>query len=498
MTNFYWKRPYTALAALLVGVTGCSLNLPPDTAEGQHSPSQADSQAESILAVENSPSCPPQVDPFTKAIDKATGAANLAQSAQSPQDWDLVVLGWIQAIEAMQSVPPDSPKRAFAQKKVAEYLKNLDVAQQKATTKTSPLPFASFNNPIFEEQLLLYLSYVAAVGPPDVLIVGSSRALVGVDPQQLQQVLARYDKGGLKIFNFGVNGATAQVVDFQLRQLLKPEELPRLVIWADGVRAFNSGRTDKTYNSLATSAGYQQVMAGNRPKLPEPTTKTPENCEEIPASITQNPDSDKSTQPSDTIPANDTAERWRLTRVSFETSSNPVTTPETRLLLTQLGGSQPQRLTLARNTTGYSAVAMDANGFLPMDSKFDPKTYYQQNPRVAGRYDADYQPFSFAGSQAMALNSIQAFLAQQQIPLVIVNLPVSEDYLDSVRLTRERQFRQRMQQKATRNEFVFVDLGEQWKNQNQYFADPSHLNRYGAAAVASFLADKSEIPWSQR
>ncbi|HAG85104.1 MAG TPA: hypothetical protein DCL61_29140 [Cyanobacteria bacterium UBA12227] len=486
MPKFCLRLPSSATLALLIFTTGCSPLSPPDTAEDQTSSSLT-------MVSEQTPSTCPQIDPFTKAITKATGAANLAQSAQSPQDWDLVVLGWLQAIEAMQSIPPDSPKRVYAQKKVAEYFKNLDIAQQKAKTTSSSLPFASFNNPIFEEQLLLYLSYIAAVGTPDVLIVGSSRALVGIDPQQLQQSLAQQGKGNLKIFNFGVNGATAQLIDFQLRQLLTPDQLPRLIIWADGVRAFNSGRVDKTYNSLIASGGYQRLIAGDRPKLPERLPNTTDACENLPLSTVS-----PANQATSIVSREATSERWRLTRVAFETSSNPISTPTNRLLLTQLTGTEtPQRLTLVSNPTGYSTLAIDANGFLSMDGKFDPKLYYQQNPRVVGRYDADYQPFSFSGKQAVALESIKAFTQQQKIPLVVVNLPVSRDYLDSVRLTRERQFRQLMQRQGASGGFIFIDLGEQWVNQNQYFADPSHLNRYGAAAVSNQLATNPQIPWPQ-
>jgi hypothetical protein len=156
----------------------------------------------------------------------------------------------------------------------------------------------------------------------------------------------------------------------------------------------------------------------------------------------------------------------------------------------------PSRLTLVRNTTGYNSFAIDANGFLPLDSRFDPKIYYQKNPRVAGRYDADYQPFSLAGQQATALNSVKAFARQQQIPLVFVNLPITQDYLDPVRRTREQQFQQLMQRQVG-NGFIFIDLGRQWLTQNEYFTDPSHLNRYGAAAVASQLATNTQIPWPQ-
>lgn len=487
MPKFSLRLHGAATIALLLLAAGSSPISPPNSAKKTDSLSVTTTSARSVVSAQSASTCPP-IDPFTKAIDKAQSAASLAQSAQSKQDWDLVVSNWIQAIAGMQAVSLDSPKRAFAQKKVSEYLQYLDIAQQKASAIASGLPFSSFGNPIFDEQLLLYLSYIAASGPPDVLIVGSSRALVGLDPRQLQQALAAQGKGNLSVFNFSVNGATAQIVDFQLRQLLTPEQLPRLILWADGVRAFNSGRVDRTYNSLAASVGYQRLMIGDRPTLPQSQAETTDACEVIPSTSMSSTTSGKSTS---------AVEGWRLTRVSFDLGSSPVPSPAQRLLLTQLNdASMPQRLTIVRNNTGYSSFAIDANGFLPLDSRFDPRIYYQQKPRVSGRYDADYQPFSLSGQQAVALNSIKAFARQQQIPLVFVNLPLSQDYLDSVRRTREQQFQQFMQQQSGGG-FVTINMGRQWLNQNQYFADPSHLNRYGAAAVSNQLAANSQIPWPQ-
>jgi hypothetical protein len=43
--------------------------------------------------------------------------------------------------------------------------------------------------------------------------------------------------------------------------------------------------------------------------------------------------------------------------------------------------------------------------------------------------------------------------------------------------------------------FVFIDLNTQGLNLNQYFTDPSHLNRYGAAAISNRLAANRQIPW---
>ncbi len=424
-------------------------------------------------------------------------AATLSQSAKSKQDWDLVGSSWVQAIGAMQAVSPESPKRAFAQKKVAEYLEYLDMAIQKASTATSSLPFTSFDNPIFDEQLLLYLSYISAVGQPDVLIVGSSRALVGIDPQQLQQALAAQGKGNLKVFNFGVNGGTAQIVDFQLRQLLKSEQLPRLILWADGVRAFNSGRPDRTHNSMVASAGYQRLMAGERPTLPQNGSETTETCEDLPGTSLSRISPQRLKPTSRSAIAVATSGPWWMAGVPLEATRHSVPAPDEQLLLTQLDEiTAPSRLAMARNITGYSSWAIKANGFLPLDIRFEPRSYYQKKPRVSGRYDADYQPFNLAGQQATALNSVKAMAKQQQIPLVFVNLPLNQDYLDSVRRLREQQFQQMMQKQAG-DGLVFIDMGREWPNRNEYFSDPSHLNRYGAAAVANQLANNAQIPWPQ-
>jgi len=473
----FCSQLYSSTALVLAFATGCSsLSLPNITIN--KSPI-----TRPVVSVQAQRNCV-KVDPFAKAIDRARSAATLAQSAQSAKEWDLVTLQWLEAIASMQAVGLDNPRRAYAQKKVAEYSQNLAVARQKAASLTTQLPFTSFDNQIFDEQLRLYLSYISVFGPPDVLIIGSSRALVGVDPQALQQALAAQGKSGLRVFNLGINGGTAQIIDVQLRQILTPDKLPRLILWADGVRAFNSGRPDRTYNSLIASAGYKRIQAGTRPSLPQSPLQTIDSCEEIPGTALSN----AKTEPLLASP------RLVIAREPFqassETTNNPV--PPEPLLLTQATGtSVPQRL-----TSDYSSAAINANGFLPINSRFDPNVYYQKTPRVAGRFDSDYQPFSLSGVQAVALNSIKTFAKQQKIGLVFVNLPLTDDYLDPVRQSREQQFHQSMQGQVG-DGFVFINLVRQWPTQYQYFTDPSHLNRNGAAAVAKLLAANSQIPWPQ-
>ncbi len=480
-------RPYSAATvALLTLAVGCSsISLPEIKIPKKPS-------AKATPVSNQLPSNCVRVDPFAKALDKALRAATLAQSAKSQQDWDLVISQWSQAIALMQAVPPDNPRRAYAQKKVAEYVQNLAVSQQKAAAIASQLPFVSFGNQIFDEQLRLYLSYVSAFGPPDVLIVGSSRALVGVDPQALEQALAAQGGRGLRVFNLGVNGGTAQIVDLQLRQILTPDKLPRLILWADGVRAFNSGRVDRTYNSIVASAGFKRLQTGDRPTLPQGNPQTTDDCEDIPGAALSEASRGQAIASVGSTSSTATSEPLPLAQGSFETTSNPTSSPTDPLLLSQQARVPVQQ----RLSASYSSSAINSNGFLSIESRFDPNTYYQQNPRVTGRYDSDYQPFSLAGAQAIALNSVKAFARQQKIPLVLVNLPLTEDYLDSVRESREAQFQQSMQGQVGGG-FMFIDLGRQWLNQYQYFADPSHLNRNGAAEISRLLGANRQIPWPQ-
>jgi hypothetical protein len=77
----------------------------------------------------------PQPDAFRKAVNKATIAAQLTQSAKSKLDWNLVAGQWREAIALMEAVPASSPNYALAQKKAGEYQSNLEYAQKAAGTR---------------------------------------------------------------------------------------------------------------------------------------------------------------------------------------------------------------------------------------------------------------------------------------------------------------------------------------------------------------------------
>lgn len=101
------------------------------------------------------PSPQPEVDPapptdyFRDAINRATSAVAIGQTAQSKSDWTLAASRWQQAIQLMQQVPTGDPHYTDAQTKVREYQHHLASAQQQVngppsatatTAKAAPPP----------------------------------------------------------------------------------------------------------------------------------------------------------------------------------------------------------------------------------------------------------------------------------------------------------------------------------------------------------------------
>ncbi len=359
---------------------------------------------------------------------------------------------------------------------------------------TSTPAYPSFNSQRLNEQLLFYRQMLATSGPPDILIVGSSRALQGVDPIALQQGLAHQGYPGLKIYNFSVNGATAQVIDLVVRRILPQNQLPRLIIFADGVRAFNSGRVDRTYEAIIASKGYQAIASGVNPlanATPGRSTTSPTNPSRDYINLAMNRQDSGNVLSTGYQAVN----HW-FNAVSTSVTANYQRQKERAIWFP--GFEPPPMPTLESVIAQQSPNVMQPTGFIPVTNRYDPTTYYQNYPRVPGRYDGDYSNFTLEGVQKAALSSLITYTKAQGIPFVFVNLPLNQDYLtDPIRQSSEQQFRQMMVALAQQRGFIFRDLGNEWPREHGNFADPSHLNRYGAFAVSLRLAQDETIPWAK-
>ncbi|MEL7354102.1 MAG: hypothetical protein AAFN38_21950 [Cyanobacteria bacterium J06560_5] len=369
------------------------------------------------------------VSNWTKRLGFALASAVLLQTpanALSPDSLDVDLLE-----TATEEQVDDAT--AAQQERLRLYLQRLrDAAAERElneATAVSGFSFPSLGSAVFDAQLAGYVAYLEMYGTPDVLIVGSSRALQGIDPEVMQAQLASQGYADMKVYNFSVNGATAQVVNFILAEVL-PGELPGVVVWGDGSRAFNDGRRDRTWESLIASPGYQAIAQGERPPVPP-------------------------------VPQ----------------------LPEIQVIESVEAVSDTAATTVTNGDEG-----LDSLGFSAVGDRFDPASYYRQFPRVSGRYDGAYAPFTLEGAQTVALGEAADYVRSQNSQLLFVNLPLSSSYLDEFRLYHEGQFQEFLAAQSDVHGFSVVDLLTQWDAQPGFFADPSHINLHGAAAIAHQLA----------
>jgi Protein of unknown function (DUF1574) len=332
----------------------------------------------------------------------------------------------------------------------------------------------SFNNPLLEQKLAQYQLRCLQHGVPDVLIVGSSRALRGINPEVLRRSSIDRGNPNLKIYNFGINGATAQVVDLILRQLLTPQQLPKLVIWADGARAFNSGRIDRTYESITQSDRYRQLalMSGiqhHNLSLFQAQSSLQNTYQAIDTAV--------DLQLAKVSPAyhhRDRIKNWLQARV-----------PTIGSLSDRHNSAMSVDPIVSHESTSQE---IDFDGFLALELQFDPATYYQKYPKVTGDSDGDYQNFQLLGSQDRALHQTIDLLTSHKIPLVFVNMPLSDIYLDNFRRQHESSFKQYMQKLMDSRQLTFIDMDGMLNTQYDRFSDPSHLNQVGAIDTSKYLA----------
>ncbi len=351
----------------------------------------------------------------------------------------------------------------------------IDLQESRITTK----PALNFNIALFNEKLaLIDWQITNKQRSPEVLIVGSSRALRGVEPTTLEKSLVAKGYKGIGVFNLGIDGATAKVVDIQLTQILSKPQLPRIIIWADGLRAFNSVRSDLTYDEITASTGYKQLQETLKLQGLNPN------------SLATNPNTAPKSASSLSIPLTQAID------LLFTTSSKR---QEIRTSLVKSFDRNTHMLSnseaLIAATMPNTVTALDRKGFVSFDVIFDPKTYFQKFPQVSGDYDIDYRSFDTNGSQFEAFANVVNFCRSNNIELVVVNMPLHATYLDVIRSRYEATFNRRMEELSRREGFTFLDLTQTISNQAELFSDPSHLNKQGAIAIAKMLAENPRIRW---
>ena len=478
--------------ALIWAIAGCLITFNTDWLLGLFLQSTTVSQAPRVSQACTGPNCQ---NSSPKALDDVQASVTTSESPIVVPPSEELNLPQI----PLEPSPEANREKAF---NGSGFTKPGNTSVPVADVSAVPV-FPTLRSEQLDEQIARYQEYIRQYKkPPDILIVGSSRALRGIDPQVLETALASGGYPGLKAYNFGVNGATLQVVDSIVRRILPPQQLPKLIVLADGARALNSGRPDLTFSAIASSEGYRQLARGSflirtnqlEPKRSQESPSNPiataselvHNLEQSQAKV-QELLSQKLVDSSATYKNRDRLKGFL--RSLANPSAPAIGSPQT-------AADDTKTTENAQPTAGGKELGnFQPNGFLPIDIRFNPDTYFQKHPKVSGYYDSDYQDFKLAGEQTVALKNMIEFTKVRNINLVFVNMPLTQDYLDPVRTGYEQEFRQYMQQLAAQSGLIFRDQSLLWPQARESFSDPSHLNRYGAIAVSKRLAQDPMIPW---
>jgi hypothetical protein len=106
------------------------VEIPAEPDDSVEPPTEPDDAVESPTEPDQPTEPPVSDNPFRDAVNAATQASQLAQTATTKEDWQAVADGWEEAITLMQQVPDTDPNYETAQDRAVAYQPNLTYAQQ--------------------------------------------------------------------------------------------------------------------------------------------------------------------------------------------------------------------------------------------------------------------------------------------------------------------------------------------------------------------------------
>ncbi len=123
---------------------------------------------------------------YQQALDRAESAESISASAQSPEDWQLVISQWNESIALMKQVSPKDPNRKLAIQQLTRMEAGLDRSKQKLDRLTNSKPDVTLaTGPISEPRRGIYRAaikyYSGGIPVVDVVFNGAQRFEMMVD-----------------------------------------------------------------------------------------------------------------------------------------------------------------------------------------------------------------------------------------------------------------------------------------------------------------------------
>lgn len=144
-----WKSAWRGGIAIFISgsiglvTAGCSNSDDASTASQSPTPAPVSAGANSAVARSKTTTLVKSstftgADTYFPALDKATAALTIAESASCADDWLLVASQWREAIKLLKAVPVGSRNHDRASKMIAQYQQKLADAQKQAATPPKP------------------------------------------------------------------------------------------------------------------------------------------------------------------------------------------------------------------------------------------------------------------------------------------------------------------------------------------------------------------------
>ncbi len=312
--------------------------------------------------------------------------------------------------------------------------------------------------PVSCDQTLKFQAFLNAKKPYDVVFLGSSRMETGLSPDVVEMVAEKELGRKVTCFNLSQPAGLVRTDRVIIRDIFRGERAPKLVVLGVEARGFNtmSRRTGEYVDYYArprdilcelpdiVAAGYQSSATGAMGRAP--------------ASLLQyitHPPSDKE--------CTDKVRFWEITKGHGAPFRNRV----------RRGGGQPRE----HNTPQWQSLLRKRHGFVRENLLND---------------------YHIGDSAKRAFEQIISITRERGIRLVVVNLPVTLDYMDFYRLGEYESFLEYVTGACAAANIPFHDFnpidGKEKRIADRFFYDPDHLGPKGSNIFSGRMAQEVVAP----
>lgn len=263
----------------------------------------------------------------------------------------------------------------------------------------------------------------------NVLIIGPSHASIGISPQSMSD---QPHNSGISAYNGGLNGRTYSVVQFVLENVYLKELEPKVVVMTASPLILNE-------NNLWMERNSQEFFSAPMPR---------------------------------SLKANGIARKWNLWLI------------ENVFLY-----KYRKRETGLTNGFLDSRQIVDSYGYHEVKGTFDDQARDKLN-NPEHPYQSIMDSFDFGGPSADGFESILIELKKKAIPVVVINMPFREEFIQ-ISPTGRDDYQSYLEELAKLQElygFIYYDYQTEVPLSDDHFKDVDHLNTAGAAIVSTRLA----------